>query len=101
MVCIARLLMVRLGKRRSTPLSASDMIVVSDGGVFGTKDFGKTWSQSTGLPITMFYGIEPWRAGMASTGSSISPYDLKLFGGTQDNGTVGHGLTSDTAFDWI
>jgi hypothetical protein len=31
----------------------------------------------------------------------IGARDLKLFGGTQDNGTVGYGLTPDTNYVWI
>jgi hypothetical protein len=81
--------------------SGDDMLVVSDGGVFSTKDFGANWTQTPGLPITMFYGIEPWAAGMAETPNKISAGDLRVFGGTQDNGTVSHGLTADTAYEWI
>jgi hypothetical protein len=81
--------------------SGADLIVGSDGGVFHTDDFGSNWDQIPGLPITMFYGIEPWRAGMANTPAKISATDLRVFGGTQDNGTVQHGLTSDTNFVWI
>ena len=79
--------------------AGTDLIAVSDGGVFETHDYGTNWRQMTGLPITMFYAIEPWRAGMANTPSTISPSDLKVFGGTQDNGTVGNLL--DTGFAWI
>jgi photosystem II stability/assembly factor-like uncharacterized protein len=88
--------------------SGTDMIVVSDGGVFHTHDFGTTWAQTTGLPITMFYTVNPWVAGMANTPSTIAASDLKVLGGTQDNGTVAHGLTSrsqsfatDSDFAWI
>ena len=81
--------------------SGSDMIVVSDGGVFHTDNFGANWTQTIGLPITMFYTIEPFRGGMAGTPAKISASDLKVFGGTQDNGTVAHGLTSDTNYAWI
>jgi len=79
--------------------AGSDLLVVSDGGLFSTYDFGATWKQMTGLPITMFYSVEPWRAGMAHTPATISASDLKVFGGTQDNGTVGNLL--DTSFAWI
>jgi len=77
-----------------------DLISVSDGGVFETLDTGRTWRQITGLPITMFYTVEPWRGGMAHTPATISASDLKLFGGTQDNGTVGR-FGADTNFAWI
>ncbi len=81
--------------------SNTDMLVASDGGVFSTHDFGASWNQIKGLPITQFYSIEAWGPGMANTPATISASDLKVFGGTQDNGTVSHGLTSDTAFAWI
>ncbi len=88
--------------------SGSDMIVVSDGGVFHTTNFGTTWSQTKGLPITMFYAIEPWVPGMVNTPATVAATDLKVLGGTQDNGTVAHGLTSnaqslatDSNFAWI
>jgi len=45
---------------------------------------------------------------MANTPATISASDLKLFGGTQDNGTVAHGMTpnaqsigTDSDFAWI
>jgi hypothetical protein len=79
----------------------NDMLVVSDGGVFHTDDFGVSWEQLKGLPITQFYSIEPWRAGMANTPATITAKDLKVFGGTQDNGTISLGLSSDTNFVWI
>ncbi len=88
--------------------SETDMIVVSDGGVFNTHDYGTTWSQTKGLPITMFYTVDPWAPGMINTPSTISATDLKVLGGTQDNGTDAHGLTSssqsfatDSDFAWI
>lgn len=80
---------------------ANDMLVVSDGGVFHTDDYGTTWNQMTGLPITQFYSIEPWRGGMSNTPATISARDLKVYGGTQDNGTVSLGLSADTEFKWI
>jgi photosystem II stability/assembly factor-like uncharacterized protein len=81
--------------------SGTDMIAGSDGGIFHTNDFGAHWDHVIGLPITQFYTITPWRAGMAATPARISSADLKIFGGTQDNGTVGHGLTSNPDFAWI
>ncbi len=88
--------------------SGTDLIAVSDGGVFHTRDYGTTWGQTAGLPITMFYTIAPWEAGMANTPEPLSASDLKVLGGTQDNGTVAHGLTSkflsfetDSDFAWI
>jgi hypothetical protein len=88
--------------------SGTDMVVVSDGGVFNTRDFGTNWSQTKGLPITMFYAIEPWAPGMVSTPATISASDLRIMGGTQDNGTLVHGLTAnnqtfgtDSDFAWV
>ncbi len=92
----------------SAAASGTDMIVVSDGGVFNTRDYGTTWSQTKGLPITMFYTVDPWEPGMVNTPATISATDLKVLGGTQDNGTDAHGLTSnyqsfatDSDFAWI
>ena len=79
--------------------AGTDLLCVNDGGVFETRDFGTNWHQMTGLPITQFYAIEPWRGGMANTPATISANDLKVFGGTQDNGTVGN--LQDTSFAWI
>ncbi|MDP4200505.1 MAG: hypothetical protein Q8922_05825 [Bacteroidota bacterium] len=79
----------------------NDMLVASDGGVFHTDDHGATWEQIKGLPITQFYAVTPWRGGMANMPTPLTAADLKVYGGTQDNGTVGHGLTSDSAFEWI
>ena len=73
--------------------SGTDMIMVNDGGVFHTTNFGASWKHVRGLPITMFYTVQPWEAGMAKTGPTISVSDLRLIGGTQDNGTVAHGFT--------
>jgi len=81
--------------------SADDLLLGSDGGVFSTKDFGKTWEQLKGLPITMFYRVEPWRPAMANLGDKITVEQLKVFGGTQDNGSVGHGFTDTTDWNWI
>ncbi len=88
--------------------AGSDLIAVSDGGAFETRDYGNNWRQITGLPITEFYTIEPWVGGMMNTPSTISASDLKVLGGTQDNGTVGHGLNAaaesfgtDSDFAWI
>ncbi len=81
--------------------SGADMINVSDGGLFHTTDFGSSWKQMTGLPITMFYSVVPWESAMKNTPQTISASDLRMFGGTQDNGTVAHGLTAASDFSWI
>lgn len=85
----------------SSATTGDDLIAVSDGGVFNTTDFGTNWKQVPGLPITMFYGIEPWAAGMTDIGPIVQPDQLRLFGGTQDNGTVAKGLTTDADFVWV
>jgi hypothetical protein len=38
---------------------------------------------------------------MATTGATVTPSELRVFGGTQDNGTVAKGLTNDPEFVWI
>jgi photosystem II stability/assembly factor-like uncharacterized protein len=81
--------------------TGADLLVGSDGGVFHTDDFGANWEQLKGMPITMFYAVEPWRAGMKNTGDFVNASDLKIFGGTQDNGSVGHGFSANNDWDWI
>ncbi len=81
--------------------SGTDLLNGQDGGVFNTKDFGATWPQLKGLPITMFYHLEPWAAGMANLPVNFPADSNKLFGGTQDNGTVAHGFSSNPDWDWI
>jgi photosystem II stability/assembly factor-like uncharacterized protein len=80
--------------------SGDDLLNGQDGGVFNTRDYGKTWNRVEGLPITMFYHLEAWSAGMASQPVS-DPNTLKLFGGTQDNGSVAKGFSSNPDWDWI
>lgn len=81
--------------------AANDLLVVSDGGVFSTKNYGQTWEQLKGLPITMFYSVEPWRGALAHFGESVPIDSVKIFGGTQDNGSVAHGFTDTTDWNWI
>ncbi len=82
--------------------SGTDLLNGQDGGVFNTHDFGATsWTQLKGLPITMFYHLEPWVAGMANLGNTFTVDSLKLMGGTQDNGTVAHGFSPNSDWDWI
>jgi hypothetical protein len=81
--------------------TGNDLLLASDGGVFSTRDFGTNWQQLKGLPITMFYGIEGWWPAMDHMGTITDPYQLKFFGGTQDNGTVAHGFTANPDWDWI
>ncbi len=81
--------------------TGDDLLLGSDGGVFSTRDFGTTWEQLKGLPITMFYGIEGWWPVMDHMAPITDPTQLKLFGGTQDNGTVAHGFSANSDWDWI
>lgn len=81
--------------------SGNDLFVGSDGGVFHTTNFGESWRQLKGLPITMFYHVEPWAAGMAHLGDNVPLDSLKLIGGTQDNGSMTRGLTGDTDWRWV
>lgn len=81
--------------------SGNDLFVGSDGGVYHTTTFGQQWSQLKGMPITMFYSLKPWRAGMTDLPNVIAPRDLKIYGGTQDNGSVSAGLTTSQDWDWI
>ncbi|HET6512328.1 MAG TPA: hypothetical protein VFH43_09055 [Candidatus Kapabacteria bacterium] len=81
--------------------SGTELVVGSDGGVFRTRDFGATWSQYGGLPITMFYSLTPWFGGMKHLSDKIIADSLKIFGGTQDNGTVAKGLTASSDYDMI
>ena len=81
--------------------SGTDLLTVSDGGIFHSDDFGQSWNQLTGLPITSFWAIEPWKGGMANTPTTITASDLKMIGGSQDNGTMSHGLTNGNDFSWI
>ncbi len=81
--------------------SGNDLFVGSDGGVFHTTNFGQSWRQLKGLPITMFYHLEPWEAGMAHLGENVPLDSLKLIGGTQDNGSMTRGLTDDPDWRWV
>ncbi|MDP4229441.1 MAG: T9SS type A sorting domain-containing protein [Bacteroidota bacterium] len=81
--------------------SGTDLLNGQDGGVFNTHDFGASWTQLKGLPITMFYHLETWAAGMANLPGNFPADSLKLIGGTQDNGTVAHGFSANPDWDWI
>jgi len=85
----------------TTSTTGNDLLLGSDGGVFSTRDFGTNWEQLKGLPITMFYGIEGWWPVMDHMAPITDPTQLKLFGGTQDNGTVARGFTANPDWDWI
>jgi photosystem II stability/assembly factor-like uncharacterized protein len=81
--------------------SGNDLLNGQDGGVFNTRDFGNSWTRIDGLPITMLYYLETWDAGMTSLPPNFPATSIKLFGGTQDNGTIGHGFSSNPDWDWI
>jgi hypothetical protein len=85
----------------SASKTGSDLLLGSDGGVFNTTDFGNSWVQMKGLPITMFYAVEPWWPSLDHMQGPLQATDLKVFGGTQDNGTVGHGFSVNADWDWI
>lgn len=78
--------------------SGNDLFVGSDGGVYHTTNFGESWDHLRGMPITMIYSMTPWFGGMKHLGASIPSDSLRMFGGTQDNGSVATGLTPD--IDW-
>jgi len=81
--------------------NGADLLNGQDGGVFNSKDYGATWTRVNGLPITMFYHLETWNAGMVNLSNSFPADSIKLMGGTQDNGTVAHGFSSNPDWDWI
>lgn len=81
--------------------NGDDLLNGQDGGVFNTRNFGASWTQLRGLPITMFYHLETWPAGMTGLGNTFPATAIKLTGGTQDNGTVAHGFSSNSDWDWI
>jgi len=80
--------------------NGDDLLNGQDGGVFNTRDFGKTWSRINGLPITMFYHLDAWAAGMEGI-ANPQANDLKLIGGTQDNGSVARGFSTNPDWDWV
>lgn len=69
------------------PQNPSAVIEGNDGGVSLSLDGGLSWDRMAPLPITQFYEI------------SLDPVrPQRLFGGSQDNGTVG--TSSGSADDW-
>lgn len=85
----------------SAAASGNDLFIGSDGGVFHTTNYGDTWVQLKGIPMTMIYHLEPWSAGMTHLGENFPPDSIKLIGGTQDNGSISSGLTNDLDWRWI
>jgi photosystem II stability/assembly factor-like uncharacterized protein len=80
--------------------SGDDLLNGQDGGVFNTRNYGETWSRVEGLPITMIYHLDTWNAGMADI-SNPQVGDLKLIGGTQDNGSIARGFSANPDWDWV
>jgi photosystem II stability/assembly factor-like uncharacterized protein len=60
------------------PKDAKHLILGTDGGLYVSKDQGKTWAAKRGLVISQFYGVAV---------DSRTPY--RVYGGLQDNGTWG------------
>jgi hypothetical protein len=85
----------------SASSSGDDLFVASDGGIFHTTNFGESWVQLKGIPMTMLYHVKPWEAGMKHLGETFPPDSIKLIGGTQDNGSISKGLTNDADWRWI
>ena len=59
------------------PDDPNHLIIGNDGGVYISTNGGSSWTRSADLPITQFYDI---------TVDFLNPQ--RLYGGTQDNGTV-------------
>ncbi|MCI0698748.1 T9SS type A sorting domain-containing protein [candidate division KSB1 bacterium] len=59
------------------PANAQRLINGNDGGINISEDAGRTWAKIPSLPVTQFYHI---------TMDQTNPE--KLYGGTQDNGTI-------------
>ncbi len=60
------------------PKDANHLILGTDGGLYTSKDQGKTWAAKRGLVIAQFYGVAV---------DMRTPY--RVYGGLQDNGTWG------------
>jgi photosystem II stability/assembly factor-like uncharacterized protein len=76
------------------PQNSEHMVVGCDGGVFVSRDKGKTWEHMLNLPIAQFYGIAV---------DMRKPY--RVYGGLQDNGSWGgasatHNPEGITLADW-
>jgi len=70
------------------PQNPDYIVEGNDGGINISKDGGTTWSKVKHLPVTQFYEI-----GLDAT------YPFRLYGGTQDNGTLC--TRSGAVDDWI
>ncbi len=77
------------------PKDSNHAIVGNDGGLYITKDRGKTWTAKRGLCISQFYGVAV---------DTRTAY--KVYGGLQDNGSWGGETVTDknlgiTLSDWF
>src|SRR5262245_21210161 len=70
------------------PGNPSVLLEGNDGGISRSADAGVNWDKIPGLPLTQFYEI----------GLSLSN-PARLYGGTQDNGTIG--TETGGVSDWI
>ncbi|MEL6823767.1 MAG: FlgD immunoglobulin-like domain containing protein, partial [Calditrichota bacterium] len=59
------------------PLNSSFVVAGNDGGIYRSSNGGQTWSKINDLPITQFY-----------TSEVDNQLPQRLYGGTQDNGTI-------------
>jgi len=57
--------------------NTGDIYEGNDGGLYFSDDYGDSWNKINNLPITQFYAIDV---------DNTFPY--RIYGGTQDNGTV-------------
>ncbi|HVL14582.1 MAG TPA: hypothetical protein VM529_18560, partial [Gemmata sp.] len=60
------------------PKDAGHLILGNDGGLYVSKDRGRTWEPKRGLVISQFYGV---------AADTRTPY--RVYGGLQDNGSWG------------
>ncbi len=59
------------------PFNTSNLVAGNDGGIYISNDGGLSWEHKNTLPITQFY-----------TCAFDPSYPERLYGGTQDNGTI-------------
>lgn len=79
-----------------SPHTADHLIVGCDGGVYQSFDRAATWAFCANLPLTQFYKV----------GLDMDAPFYRVYGGTQDNNTLGALVRNDTAHgitnaDWF